>query len=138
VLWWVAVARALLVSAAVAFGAITGGLVDAMVWLCIANAVTLVFYCWTVFRTDGAPFLRSFLVTCRPMASAFAMAVAVRFVVAERGDLDVAPVVQIAIGGAAGAIIYTVLVLVTERALVRDLLGMVARLRGAASARPAA
>jgi succinoglycan exporter len=136
VLWWVAVARAVLVSAAVTYGAVTGGLVEAMVWLCVANAVTLVFYCWTVFRTDGLPFLRNFLVTCRPMASAFAMAVAVRFLVERLRDSDFGPIAQIAIGGAAGAIIYAVLILLTERALVRDLFGMVARLRGGAQASP--
>ena len=136
VLWWVAVARAILVSAAVANGAISGGLVQAMIWLCIANAATLVFYCWTVFRTDDVPFLRSFLVTCRPMASALAMAVAVRFLVDRLRESDFGPVVQIAIGATAGAMIYAVLILLTERALLRDLFGMVAKFRNRAQPDP--
>lgn len=138
VLWWVAVARAVLVSAAVTYGAVSGGLVNAMIWLCIANAATLVFYCWTVFRTDDAPFLRSFLVTCRPMASAFAMAVAVRFLVEELRDRGSGPIAQIAVGGATGAALYAGLVLLTERALVRDLFGMAAKLRGGESLRTVA
>ncbi|MDF1600803.1 lipopolysaccharide biosynthesis protein [Mesorhizobium sp. YIM 152430] len=137
VLWWVAVARAVLVSAAVAYGAISGGLVQAMIWLCISNAATLVFYCWTVFRTDEIPFLRNFLVTCRPMASAFAMAVAVRFLVDELRESDFGPVAQIAIGGAAGSMLYATLILLTERALLRDLFGMVAKFRNRAQPGPA-
>ncbi|WP_024588099.1 lipopolysaccharide biosynthesis protein [Aliihoeflea sp. 2WW] len=137
VLWWVAVTRAVLVSAAVAYGAISGGLVQAMIWLCIANAATLVFYCWTVFRTDDVPFLRNFLATCRPMASALVMAVAVRVLVDRLRESDFGPVVQIAIGAAAGAMIYAVLILLTERALLRDLFGMVAKFRNRAQPDPA-
>ena len=130
VLWWVAVARAVLVSAAVTYGAISGGLVSAMIWLCIANAITLVFYCWTVFRTDDLPFLRNFLVTCRPMLSAFAMALAVRFLLEQLSEMNFGAVIQIIIGGAVGATVYAVLILLTERALLRDLWGMIGKLRG--------
>jgi succinoglycan exporter len=121
VLWWVAVARAVLVTATVSYGASTDGLVGAMVWLCIANALTLIFYCWAVFRVDRAPFFTSFLVTCRPMAAALAMAVCVRALVDRLRDTGFDPILQLAVGGFAGMIIYGLIVVVVERSLVREL-----------------
>jgi succinoglycan exporter len=136
VLWWVAVARAALVYGAVSYGAITGGLVEAMVWLCVANAATLVFYSWAVFRTNGTAFLSGLYVTSRPMISAVIMAVAVRFLLDQIKDVVPGAVWQIAIGGAAGAFIYGVLVLLTERDLLRKLVQLVKerRVRAASAA----
>lgn len=125
VLWWVAVVRSALVYGAVSYGAITGGLVEAMVWLCVANAATLVFYSWAVFRTNGTAFLSGLYVTSRPMISAVIMAVAVRFLLDQIKDTVPGAVWQIAIGCAAGALIYGVLVLLTERALLRKLTQLV-------------
>lgn len=125
VLWWVAVLRSALVYGAVSYGAITGGLVEAMVWLCVANAATLVFYSWAVFRTNGTAFLSGLYVTSRPMISAVIMAVAVRFLLDQIRDTVPGAVWQIAIGGVAGALIYGVLVLLTERALLRKLTQLV-------------
>lgn len=125
VLWWVAVVRSALVYGAVSYGAITGGLVEAMVWLCVANAATLVFYSWAVFRTNGTAFLSGLYVTSRPMISAVIMAVAVRFLLDQIRDTVPGAVWQIAIGGVAGALIYGVLVLLTERALLRKLTQLV-------------
>jgi len=133
VLWWVAVARAALVSAAVTLGALSGGLVGAMVWLCLANAVTLVFYCHVVFRTDGMPFLKSFLITCRPMIAAFLMALAVRLLV-DHLEAGGAPAVWQVVGGAiAGASLYALMILATEYRLMREVTGLLAK----AWARPA-
>lgn len=136
VLWWVAVLRSALVYGAVSYGAITGGLVEAMVWLCVANAATLVFYSWAVFRTNGTAFLSGLYVTSRPMISAVIMAVAVRFLLDQIRDTVPGAVWQIAIGGVAGALIYGVLVLLTERALLRKLTQLVKerRARGATAA----
>jgi len=122
VLWWVAVFRAALVYGCVSYGAITGGLVEAMIWLCIANAITLVFYSWAVFRTNGTAFLSGFLITSRPMVTAIVMAVAVRFLLDHiRHDLPGAAT-QVLVGGLAGGILYALLFLLTERALLRKLL----------------
>lgn len=136
VLWWVAVLRSALVYGAVSYGAITGGLVEAMVWLCVANAATLVFYSWAVFRTNGTAFLSGLYVTSRPMISAVIMAVAVRFLLDQIKDTVPGAVWQIAIGGVAGALIYGVLVLLTERALLRKLTQLVKerRVRAATAA----
>ena len=133
VLWWVAVPRAALVSAAVVWGARSGGLVGAMVWLCVANAVTLVFYCHAVFRTNGAPFLESFLVTCRPMIAAFLMALAVRLFVGHLEAGGTAAVWQVVIGALAGAFLYAMMITAMEYRLMREVGGL---LKGA-WARPA-
>lgn len=130
VLWWVAVARAALVYGAVSYGAVTGGLVAAIVWLCVANAATLVFYSWAVFRTNGTAFLSGLYVTSRPMISAIIMAVAVQFLLDQIKDVVPGAVWQIAIGSAAGALVYGVLVLLTERALLRKLVQLVKERRG--------
>jgi len=133
VLWWVAVARAALVYGAVSYGAATGGLVDAMIWLCVANALTLVFYSWAVFKTDGTAFLSGFYVTSRPMVTSIVMAVAVRLLIDRIRDSVPGALWQVAIGAAAGALIYAVLVLLTERDLMRKLL-QAARQRRATAA----
>ncbi len=66
VLWWVAVLRAALVYGLVSYGVATGGLAASMVWLCVANAITLVFYSWAVFRTNGTAFLSGLYVRSLP------------------------------------------------------------------------
>ncbi|WP_274631339.1 lipopolysaccharide biosynthesis protein [Arvimicrobium flavum] len=122
VLWWVAVIRAILVYGCVSYGVMTGGLVDAMIWLCIANIITLVGYSWVVFRSDGTPFLSGLYVTSRPMVTAFIMAVAVRFLLDQIRDDVPNAALQVVICGLAGSIIYAFLVLLTERDLMRKLL----------------
>lgn len=133
VLWWVAVMRAILVYGCVSYGVMTGGLVEAMVWLCIANAITLVGYSWAVFRANGTPFLPGLYATSRPMLTALIMAVAVRFLLDHiRDDLPSA-VLQVAVCGLAGTIIYAVLVLLTERELLRKLLQLLRERRATAA-----
>jgi len=127
VLWWVAMLRAALVYGLVSYGAMTGGLFAAMVWLCVANAITLVFYSWSVFRTNGTAFLSSFYVTTRPMIASIIMAVAVRFLLDHvraglPGGLWWNALSQVAVGAVVGAAIYGILLVLTERELLRKLL----------------
>jgi succinoglycan exporter len=122
VLWWVAVLRAALVYGCVSYGAVRGGLVEAMIWLCIANAVTLVFYSWAVFRASGTAFLSGFYATSRPMVTAIIMAVAVRFLLERFGAELPGAAMQVLAGSLAGTLIYAVLFGLTERALLRKLL----------------
>jgi succinoglycan exporter len=129
VLWWVAMLRAGLVYGLVSYGVATGGLVAAMVWLCIANAVTLVFYSWAVFRTNGTGFFHGLYVTTRPLFASVVMAVAVRFLLDHvKADLPQGPwanaVSQVAVGAVAGAAVYAVLLLLTERHLLKKLLDL--------------
>jgi succinoglycan exporter len=126
VLWWVAMLRAALVYGLVSYGVLTGGLVAAMVWLCIANAITLVFYSWAVFRTNGTAFLSGLYVTTRPLIASIAMAVAVRFLLDHiKVDLPQGlwanAMSQVAVGAVAGAVIYGVLLFLTERDLLKKL-----------------
>jgi succinoglycan exporter len=134
VLWWVAVLRAGLVYGLVSYGVVTGGIVSAMVWLCIANAITLVFYSWAVFRTNGTAFVSGLYVTTRPMIAAVIMAVGVRFLLDHvKGDLPggmwTNAMWQVAVGAAAGAIVYGVLLLLTERSLLKKLLELIRQRR---------
>jgi succinoglycan exporter len=134
VLWWVAMLRAALVYALVSYGVMTGGLVSAMVWLCIANAITLVFYSWAVFRTNGTAFLSGLYVTTRPLIASIAMAVSVRFLLDHiKADLPhglwTNAVSQVAIGALAGAAIYGILLLLTERDLLKKLLKLLRQRR---------
>jgi succinoglycan exporter len=134
VLWWVSMLRAALVYALVSYGVMTGGLVAAMVWLCIANAITLVFYSWAVFRTNGTAFFSGLYVTTRPLLASIVMAVMVRFLLDHsKAGLPHGPwlnaVSQVAIGALAGAAIYGVLLLLTERDLLKKLLGLLRQRR---------
>jgi len=122
VLWWVAVARAILVYGFVTLGVMAGGLEEAMILLCIANALTLVGYSWAVFRTDGTPFLSGLYVTSRPMITALVMALAIRSLLDHIKDDVPSAALQVVICGLAGSVFYAALVLLTERELVRKLL----------------
>ncbi|WP_411034223.1 lipopolysaccharide biosynthesis protein [Shinella sp. BYT-45] len=135
-LFWWAVGRAVATTAAVAYGAYGGTLIGAMVALCIVNALVLVGYSWVVFRADGTPFLSGFYRSVRPMLSAALMAVAVRYVLDHHLAHHVHPVLQIGLGIALGGVVYAVLVLLTERPLLRKLLDLARRPRPAVAGLP--
>ena len=127
VLFWWAIGRAIATTAAVAAGAYNGTLVDTMIALCLVNAVVLVGYSWVVFRADGIAFLSGFYPSIRPMIAAALMAVAVRYALVHYLAPGFHPVLQVAIGTALGGAIYGVLVLLTERPLLRKLATMARR-----------
>lgn len=120
-LFWSATIRAIATCAAVAYGANTGSLIDAMVWLCIVNAVTLVGYSWAVFRADGTPFFKGLYVSSRPMLAALVMALVVRFLLNSWGWMMPNQALQILVGAAVGGIIYGLLILLSERDLLRKI-----------------
>lgn len=126
-LFWWAVGRAVVTTAAVAYGAYNGTLLEAMIALCLVNAAVLVGYSWVVFRADGTPFLSGFYRSVRPMLTAALMALVVRFALDHYLAHMVHPVLQVGIGIALGGVIYAVLVLLTERPLLRKLLDLVRR-----------
>ncbi|MDQ0322506.1 succinoglycan exporter [Pararhizobium capsulatum DSM 1112] len=132
-LFWWAILRAVITTAAVAYGAITGGLVDAMIWLCVVNAIVLVGYSWVVFQADQMPFLRGFFICCRPMIMAMVMAGVVRLLLERFGDLVPNQALQVVIGAAIGGVIYGLLVLMTERQLFGKLIELVRRRRAVPS-----
>jgi succinoglycan exporter len=121
-----AVGRAVVTTAAVAYGAHQGTLVAAMTALCIVNALVLVGYSRLVFSADGTPFLSGFWRAVRPMLTAALMALAVRYALDH--VLDRLPAsLQLALGIALGGVVYGVLVLLTERPLLRKLLDLARR-----------
>lgn len=133
VLFWSAVLRAIATTAAIALGAYYGDLVTAMWGLCAVNAVTLVGYSWAVFRVDNIPFFRGMLTSSRSMITALIMALAVRaFLHAFEAHLT-NPYVEVLAGGAVGGLVYGVLLLLTERTLLKKILGMVKRRRAGAN-----
>jgi succinoglycan exporter len=121
-------------TAAVAYGAHGGTLIEAMVALCLVNAVVLVGYSQVVFRADRTPFLSGFYRSIRPMLTAALMALAVRYALDHYLAPHFHPVLQVAIGIALGGVIYAVLTLLTERPLLRKLLDMVRHPRASAVA----
>ncbi|MGB3812598.1 MAG: lipopolysaccharide biosynthesis protein [Shinella sp.] len=123
-LFWWAVGRAVATTAAVAWSAYSGTLIEVMVALCVINALVLVGYSWVVFRVDGTPFLSGFYLSIRPMLAAALMAVAVRYALDNYLAHHVHPVLQVGLGIALGGAIYAVLILVTERPLLRKLLDL--------------
>jgi succinoglycan exporter len=130
-LWWSAVIRAVLVTGMVTYGAVYEGLVGAMAWLCIANALTLVGYSWAVLRTNDGSFFRDFPVMCRPMLVAVVMAIAVRFLLDQvKADIP-SDVLRVILGMAVGGVLYGVMVLLTERPLIMKLLALVMKRRAA-------
>ena len=126
-LFWWAVGRAVVTTGAVAYGAYNGSLVEAMVALCIVNALVLVGYSWVVFRADGTPFLAGFYPSIRPMLTAALMAIMVRYALDNYLALHVHTVLQVGLGIVLGGVIYAALVLLTERPLLRKLLELVRR-----------
>jgi len=124
ILFWWALLRAAVTTAAVAAGALRGSLVEAMIALCIVNAVVLAGYSWIVFRADDKPFLRGFLQASRPMFTSIVMAVAVRALLDSYGYLIPNPALQMVAGILAGGMIYAVLILLTERPLLRTLMAL--------------
>jgi succinoglycan exporter len=125
VLFWSATIRAVVTTAAVWVAAVYGTLVDAMIWLCIVNAVTLVAYSWAVFKASDTPLIQGLYVSCRPMITAFIMAIAVRYLLHVIDDSVTSPYMEVAIGGLVGGLFYAVLILLTERALLRKIIKLV-------------
>ena len=134
VLFWSAVIRAILTTGAVGLAAAHGGLVEAMIALCVVNAVTLIGYSYVVFRVDKIPFFRGLMTSSKSMISALVMAVCVRLLLqALDGRIENA-VLELAIGALVGGVLYALLLLLTERSLLRKLLGLVAARRSGAAA----
>lgn len=133
VLFWSAVLRAIATTGAIAIGAHFGGLVAAMMALCAVNALTLIGYCRAVFRIDGIPFFKGMLICCRSMIAALVMALGVRAFLHVFADSLAGAFMQVMAGAAVGAVIYGILFLVMERALLAKMIGIVRR-RGSGDA----
>ena len=119
-LFWWALFRAVATTGAVGYAAMHGSLTDAMIALCVVNAVVLVGYSWVVHRADRAP-LTGFLVSGRPMVSAIGMALIVRHLLDTYGHFLPNPVLQLLAGIGVGGTIYCALTLLFERRLLKTL-----------------
>jgi succinoglycan exporter len=133
-LFWWAVGRAVVTTGAVAYGAYGGTLVEAMVALCLVNALILVGYSWVVFRADGTPFFAGFYPSIRPMLSAALMALAVRYALDHYLADHFHAVLQVSLGIALGGVLYGILILLTERPLLRKIIDVARRPKAAAVA----
>ncbi len=122
-----AVGRAVVTTAAVAYGAYEGTLIAAMTALCIVNALVLVGYSRLVFSADGTPFLSGFYRAVRPMLMAALMALAVRYALEHYLAQRLPATLQLVAGIALGGVLYGGLVLLTERPLLRKLIDLARR-----------
>ncbi|MFA7412985.1 MAG: lipopolysaccharide biosynthesis protein [Rhizobium sp.] len=135
ILFWWALFRAGATTGAVAYAAISGTLVDAMIALCLVNAAVLIGYSWVVYQADRAP-LKGFLVTSRPMLTSIVMALIVRYLLETYGNFASGPIAQLVVGILIGGAIYAILTLVLEHRLLRKLAELV-RQRSVSPAFPA-
>jgi succinoglycan exporter len=122
-----AVGRAVVTTAAVAYGAYEGTLIAAMTALCIVNALVLVGSSRLVFSADGTPFLSGFYRAVRPMLMAALMALAVRYALEHYLAQRLPATLQLVAGIALGGVLYGGLVLLTERPLLRKLIDLARR-----------
>ncbi len=127
VLFWSAVLRAVATTAAIGGAAYYGDLVDAMIALCIVNAITLLGYSWAVFRIDQIPFFRGLLTSSRSMITAFIMAVGVRIFLDVFSEQLTNPYLEVGVGALVGGGIYGILFLITERALLKKIFEIIRR-----------
>jgi len=134
-LFWWALFRAVATTGAVAYAAMSGTLVDAMITLCVVNSVVLIGYSWVVYHADHAP-LKGFLVTSRPMLTSIVMALIVRYLLETYGNFAPSPIAKLVVGILIGGAIYAILTLILEHRLLRKLAELV-RQRGANPAFPA-
>jgi succinoglycan exporter len=78
-----------------------------------------------VFKASDTPFFSGLYVSSRPMIAALVMAVSVRYLLHVLAERIPSATLQVLVGAAVGGIIYAVLILLTERALLGKILGMV-------------
>lgn len=114
-LWGFALARAVVYVAAVAGGAMLGGLTGAMAALCLVNVFIMVAYTAVVFRIAQVAPREGLRCVALPMLNAVVMAAIVRLVVEQAKDTLANQVALLALGIAVGAVLYGLLVLATQR-----------------------
>jgi len=123
-LWWFALARAIIYVAAVAAGALLGGLVGAMLALCFINVFIMIAYTAVVFRVAALTLRDALRCIALPMLNAVAMAAVVRLV------LDNAPATldgnlsRLVLGIGLGGAVYALLVLATQREFIASFHGL--------------
>lgn len=117
-LWWFALARAIVYVGAVAGGALIGGLTGAMAALCVVNVFIMVAYTAVVFRVAEVAPREGLRCIALPMLNAVVMSVVVRLVVEQAKGTLASDAALLALGIAVGALLYALLVLATQRDLV--------------------
>ena len=124
VLWWFALGRALVYVVAIATGAVLGGLVGAMVALCVVNVFILLAYTVVVFRVATVSLRAGLRCIALPLCNAVAMAVIVRLVIDHARPHVPGEASLLLLGIAVGATVYTLLVLLTQREFVASFNGL--------------
>lgn len=125
VLFWSATIRAIVTTAVVWLAATYGTLNDTMVALCIVNGITLFAYSWAVFKASEMPLLKGLYISSRPMVASFVMALVVRYILHLFEASLPHAYMQVLVGAVVGGVVYAALILSTERALLKKILGMV-------------
>jgi len=124
ILWWFALGRALVYVAAIAMGAILGGLVGAMVALCIVNVFIMLAYTAVVFRIAAVSLRAGLRCIALPLCNAVVMAVVVRVVLDYARPHLAGDFGLLTLGLAVGALVYALLVLMTQRDFLMSFYGL--------------
>jgi succinoglycan exporter len=123
VLWWFGLGRAITTIGAMVIGAAWGDLEGLCIGLCIANVGVLLAYLAVVLKIAGLPLGQGLRDTLLPLGVAAVMAVAVRLVLVERWIPVDGALMQLGVGAAVGGLVYLLLIGLTQRRLVRELVG---------------
>ncbi|MFD1744365.1 lipopolysaccharide biosynthesis protein [Rhizobium helianthi] len=121
VLWRFGLGRAITTILAMIAGAWWNGLYGLCVFLCIANVGVLLSYLWVVLKVAGLPLIAGMRNTLFPLLLAGLMAVTVRLLFVGGWIQADGALMQLAMGVAVGGALYAVLVLLTQRRLVMEL-----------------
>ncbi|MDO1583675.1 lipopolysaccharide biosynthesis protein [Rhizobium oryzicola] len=120
-LWWFGLGRAISVLIAMILGTWFYGLVGLCVAMCIVNLGILFAYLAVVLRVAGLALRQGIKDVMVPLVIAAVMALAVRLSLADQLLLSHTPLARLLAGAAIGGVIYGVLVMLTQRKLVLDL-----------------
>ncbi|MBB2971367.1 lipopolysaccharide biosynthesis protein [Mesorhizobium sp. RMAD-H1] len=124
VLWWFALARAIVVVIGTWIGAKLDGLVGVCLALCIVNIFIMIGYAAVVFSVARIHPRAGIHSVALPLGSAVLMAVLVRLLLDYARPLIPSDLVLLLVGAGTGAVVYLLLMLATQREALSSLLAL--------------
>jgi succinoglycan exporter len=121
VLWRFALIRATIILVGVWTGVVLDGLVGAMLALCLANIFIMIAYATMVFRVAAIPVRAGLHGVVFPLGNAVVMAALVRILLAYAKPLVSSDLALLILGASAGAVIYFLLLLLTQKEALSSL-----------------
>ncbi|PYE88792.1 lipopolysaccharide biosynthesis protein [Phyllobacterium leguminum] len=124
VLWWFALARAIVVVAGTWIGAMVDGLVGVCLALCIVNVFIMIGYAAVVFNVAKIPARAAVQCIVLPLGSAVVMAALVRILLGILRPHVESDLILLLAGAGAGAVIYLTLILATQKQALSSLVAL--------------